>query len=101
MALNLGRLILLSLFMAMFSSCESSRNPASKSIAETKFLGTDVSDNKRECVDKFETLECSQEFTESDQFALECERSGQFAIQCNCHDWICVEKISSAKKLSY
>ena len=101
MALNLGRIILLSIFMAMFIGCETSRHPANKSINETKFLGPDFKGDEKECTDKFETLECSQEFTESDQFALECERSGKFAIQCSCHDWICVEIVSSAKKLSY
>ena len=101
MALNLGKTLLLTILIITFSGCEATRNPASHSIDETKLLGVDLSGNKKKCIDRFETLECSQEFTDSDQFALDCERSGKFAIQCGCHDWICVEKLSSAKKLSY
>lgn len=104
MAPSLGspvKLIILLLTFVSLIACNSSRVPAGQPVKETKFLGVDLKDKSRECVDKFDTLECSREFTEADFFALECERGGKFAIQCGCHDWICVDKISSDKELKY
>lgn len=101
---SLGKLMKIFLIMNIFLAlvgCDNSRFPASDSITQVKLLGIDVENNERECVDKFETLNCTQEFTPSDFFALECEREEKFAIQCGCHDWICVDKISPAKELSY
>lgn len=59
--------------------------------AENLFAGYDIDGNERSCED-LDDMFCSDEFTESDQYALDCQRGGNVAIQCSCHDWICVDK---------
>lgn len=82
-------------------SCDSSRNPAhleeqdTRPLSSQSFVGVDMSSSLRTCRDRFDELSCSEEFTVSDAFALDCERSGKFAIQCGCHDWICVEDLGT------
>lgn len=61
---------------------------------DTPFLsykGLDLEGNERQCIDQFGSI-CTSEFTESDQFAFDCEDNGDFPVQCGCHDWICVTK---------
>lgn len=33
---------------------------------------------------------CTQEFTEGDQFAIDCVAKGGEAIACGCHDYLCI-----------
>jgi hypothetical protein len=33
---------------------------------------------------------CTQEFTEGDQFAIDCIAKGGEAIACGCHDYLCI-----------
>ena len=54
------------------------------------YLGIDIEGNEKSCKD-MDDLFCSEEFTDSDQYALDCQRNGDVAIQCACHDWICVD----------
>ncbi|MBD65114.1 MAG: hypothetical protein CME62_07905 [Halobacteriovoraceae bacterium] len=35
---------------------------------------------------------CTQVESESLKFAKSCHEYGNLAIQCDCHDWICVQK---------
>ena len=88
-------------------SCDSTRHPANLEVQETRllssqnFVGVDMSASIRTCKDRFDQLTCSEEFSESDAFALDCERSGKFAIQCGCHDWICVDDLDSNIEQGY
>lgn len=54
------------------------------------FSGLDMEGNERTCNDHSDLI-CSQVFTESDQYALDCQREGNLAVACGCHDWICVD----------
>ena len=56
-----------------------------------EYIGYDMYGNERACSDLDDTF-CSEVFTESDQYGLDCQRDGNLAIQCGCHDWICVDK---------
>lgn len=91
------KLFLLLLLILGVSSCDNSRVPAadgsSRILEAQSYIGFDMNDNLKQCRDRFDTLNCPQEFTESDAFALNCEREGKYAIQCGCHDWICVEEM--------
>jgi hypothetical protein len=62
-----------------------------RSISSEIFMGIDFDGIEKSCLDMDDPF-CSEEFTESDQYALDCQRNGDFAIQCACHDWICVDK---------
>ncbi len=33
---------------------------------------------------------CTQEFTDGDQFAIDCIAKGGEAIACGCHDYLCI-----------
>lgn len=54
------------------------------------FTGIDFNGNEKSCSDKYSEQICSMDFTLSDAYALNCERDGNMAIACGCHDWICV-----------
>lgn len=86
-------------------SCDDSRKPSNIVESNLKlsqsFVGLDVDGTLRSCIDKFDQLSCTKKFSDSDAFALSCERSGKYAIQCGCHDWICVDSISKEAELSY
>lgn len=53
--------------------------------------GYDIDGRERSCEIQKEKIVCTQEFTQEDAFALDCEKNGGEAIQCGCHDWICVD----------
>ncbi|MBD66592.1 MAG: hypothetical protein CME62_15375 [Halobacteriovoraceae bacterium] len=59
--------------------------------AGVEYEGVDINGEQRVCEEKME-MSCSEVFTEGDQFALDCERGGDVAIACGCHDYICVAK---------
>ena len=61
------------------------------------FTGEDMQGELRTCNDN-QDLICSQVFTESDQYALECQRDGNLAVACGCHDWICVDMDEISEK---
>lgn len=90
-------LILTTLILGVIS-CDNVRDPANidrtQSLESQFYVGFDMNDTLRQCQDKFEALICTEQFTDSDAFALNCEREGKFAIQCGCHDWICVEELN-------
>lgn len=74
---------------------ENLRNPDSvkdnPALRVERYFGIDMDGNERECSD-LDDMFCSDVFTDSDQYGLECQRNGNLAIQCGCHDWICVEE---------
>ena len=88
---------LLLLTVLGFISCDNTREPSAVEgrdvIRSESYIGVDLSDTLRSCVDKFDVLNCNEEFTDADAFALHCERDGKYAIQCGCHDWICVDSL--------
>ena len=51
--------------------------------------GMDIDGNHRTCNPMPADTTCTMVFTEEDQFGADCQASGQEAIQCGCHDWIC------------
>jgi hypothetical protein len=78
-------------------NCESAGNKAHKCSCHeyvcevASFTGIDVKGNTRTCTEMTEDNICTMEFTESDQYALDCEEEGKLAVQCGCHDYICVD----------
>ena len=54
------------------------------------FYGKDINGNVRSCEAMAKDTMCTMVFTEGDQFALDCEESGGTALQCGCHDYICL-----------
>jgi len=79
-------------------NCENNGNIAHKCscheyVCEIKtFTGADMHGNERSCTQIPESNICTMEFTDSDQYALECVDSGNRAVQCGCHDFICVDE---------
>jgi hypothetical protein len=65
------------------------------------FIGEDINGETRQCSDNSGAV-CTQVFTEEDQYGLDCLRDGDVAIQCGCHDWICVtEELVDLKKYGF
>jgi hypothetical protein len=54
------------------------------------FTGPDLNGAEKTCSDQYPEQVCTMEFTPSDIYALNCEREGNMAIACGCHDWICI-----------
>ena len=55
-----------------------------------QFTGVDYQGKAKSCSPS-ENKVCTEIFTPSDQYALDCKDQGKKAIQCDCHDWICVK----------
>lgn len=55
------------------------------------FTGIDINGEEKSCKELAPNVACTMEFTEGDQYALDCKNDGAIAIQCGCHDFICVE----------
>lgn len=79
-------------------NCESAGNIAHQCscheyVCEVKtYTGVDVKGNTRTCSEMSEDNICTMEFTDADQYAMECEDKGMLAVQCGCHDYICVDQ---------
>lgn len=79
-------------------NCESAGDIAHKCscheyVCEVKtYTGIDHKGNERTCSEMNEDNICTMEFTDADQYAMECEDSGKLAVQCGCHDYICVDQ---------
>lgn len=79
------------------SRCTDSGNVAHKCgcneyICEEKtFKGFDIEGKERSCKPMASDIACTLEFTDEDQFAVECEDNGNEVIQCGCHDYICLK----------
>jgi hypothetical protein len=58
------------------------------------YTGIDYLGETRSCTPINQNVMCTMIFTESDQFALDCEKEGGKAITCDCHDHICIKKES-------
>lgn len=69
-------------------------------ICEQKtFTGLDINGQKRTCKEIAPDIACTMVFTENDQFALDCENDGAMAVQCGCHDYICVSNSNFSSNL--
>lgn len=55
--------------------------------------GYNIAGNPASCEPMAGDKICTEIFTEEDRFALECRKQGHEAIQCDCHQFLCSEKI--------
>jgi hypothetical protein len=53
------------------------------------FEGIDIEGNIRSCTEISAAVACTMEFTDGDQYAIDCENDGGTPVQCGCHDYIC------------
>lgn len=53
--------------------------------------GVDINGEEKSCIPMGENNFCTTEFTQGDQFAQDCRANGLEAVQCGCHEYICVE----------
>lgn len=53
--------------------------------------GIDIEGVIRSCTPLAEGTVCTEVFTEEDAYAVQCEEDGGEAVQCGCHDWICIK----------
>lgn len=53
--------------------------------------GVDFEGNLKSCSPAKSDLICTEVFTQEDAFAVQCEKDGHEAVQCGCHDWICIK----------
>lgn len=74
------------LLASLLGSCTTSQP-----IPKGHFQGKDYLGKTRTCAPMDQKM-CTEIFTRSDQFSVECRDQGHKAIQCDCHDWICVKK---------
>lgn len=81
------RFLFFAIFFILFSSCVQEK---SEEANDKEYMGMDVHRKMRTCRPMKEGI-CTREFTPADQFGLDCKAKGKVAIQCGCHDWICVE----------
>ena len=54
------------------------------------YQGYDVNGQKRSCMEMSPEKVCTSVQTPSDNHAYQCRMNGRKAIQCGCHDWICL-----------
>ena len=79
------------------ANCEANGNiphqcSCNEYICEQKtYQGLDKNGKLKECTPMSLDVVCTMEFTDGDQFAMDCEDDGNTAIQCGCHDYICVD----------
>ena len=60
-------------------------------VKEGYYRGQDYLGKTRECAPMGQRI-CTEIFTQADKFALDCREAGNRAIQCGCHEWICITK---------
>ena len=53
--------------------------------------GVDIDGAPRTCSPASSDLICTSEYTQEDQFAEDCREAGFEAVQCGCHDFICIK----------
>lgn len=58
---------------------------------EQIFIGVDINGDVRGCYAMDKRVKCSEIFDSNDFFAANCREEGNVAIQCGCHDYICVK----------
>jgi len=51
--------------------------------------GLTINGEVSSCLKADPDLVCSEEFTEGDQFAIDCEENGNTAVACGCHEYLC------------
>lgn len=58
------------------------------------YIGSDLNGEIRECspVSLSPQRACTAEFGPGDEFAADCEQRGFEAVQCDCHDFICLDR---------
>lgn len=57
------------------------------------YIGSDINGDIRECSPptSSQNRACTAEFGPAEQFAEDCQQRGFEAIQCDCHDYICLD----------
>ena len=55
-----------------------------------EYEGVDINGQPLRCTPMPEDRICTGVFTPGDQYAQDCEKLGGVAIECSCHNWICV-----------
>ena len=63
------------------------------------YTGIDINGETRSCTEMSQATACTLEFTEGDQYALDCEKNNGTPLACGCHDFICVYKDNSSENL--
>ena len=63
-------------------------NPPGKAL----YTGQDLNNKTKTCEEMKKNTRCTRMYTPSDRYSSECKQSGYKAVQCGCHDWICIKK---------
>ena len=59
---------------------------------DTVYTGLDIDGRYRSCKQMSALVACTEIFGPEEEYAAECEASGNLVITCNCHDYICVDE---------
>lgn len=65
--------------------------PESPAEKPNSFTGKNLKGEVKTCSPMPEDRACTEVFTPEDQFGMDCRGKGMTAIQCDCHDWICLD----------
>ena|SRR5690554_5637136 len=84
----LPKTVYLSLFLALFlySSCQ-------EAALKREHSGFNIQGRPETCAPMVENKICTEIFTEEDRYAATCRSLGHEALQCDCHKFLCSEKI--------
>lgn len=55
------------------------------------YTGLDFKGNSKTCSQMKEAA-CTEIYTEADDYAMKCKKEGKKVIQCDCHDFICLDE---------
>ena len=67
-----------------------------RGVKPSQHRGYTITGKRDMCTPQDERLvRCTMEFTEQDQFALECRAKGFEALKCGCHKYLCSGKIEN------
>lgn len=79
------KLIHISILTLLFCGCVANGE------GNSEFKGVDHEGKERSCKPMAGDVACTEIFTPADAYGLKCKEEGHKAIQCGCHDWICVK----------
>jgi hypothetical protein len=77
------KLLFLCLILLGLSSCQMTEQKAT-------YTGVDHLGKSKTCSEMVGAI-CTEIFTPADAYAEKCRRSGKKVVQCDCHDFICVD----------
>ncbi|MEX1099416.1 MAG: hypothetical protein WEB87_03250 [Bacteriovoracaceae bacterium] len=75
-------------FFLLFAGCNSLEKSGSKALE-----GYNMQGQKGSCEPMPKDKICTEIFTEQDQYGARCAELGHEAIRCDCHEFLCSEKI--------